>query len=96
MELEDAIDDEVEANDFSNLRYEVRRDKEREKKYITTGAQSEQTGLQRLTLTKSKKKKHITLFKEKRDKMKKFAMVKQRRLLLKEESGDDKISRDKV
>lgn len=87
MELEDTTDDVVEANDFSNLRYEVRRDKEREKKYITTGAETEQKGLQRLTLTKSKKKKHIQLFKEKRDKMKKFAQVKQRRVMMQEESG---------
>jgi len=32
MELEDTVDDVVEPNDFSNLRYEVKRDKEREKK----------------------------------------------------------------
>lgn len=32
MELEDTVDDVVEANDFANLRQEVRRDKEREKK----------------------------------------------------------------
>jgi len=47
------------------------------------GASSEQKGLQRLTLTSRKKIKHMTLFKEKRDKMKKIAQVKQRRLLKK-------------
>jgi len=44
--------------------------------------------LQRLTLTKSKKKKHITLFKEKRDKMKKFAKVKLRRVTMQNESKE--------
>lgn len=94
MELEDTVDDVVEPNDFSNLRYEVKRDKEREKKQITTGAASEQIGLQRLTLTKSKKKKHIQLFKEKRDKMKKFAKVKLRRVTMQQENGNQ--SKDKV
>jgi len=86
MEIEDTVDDKIEVNDFSNLKYEVKRDKEREKKYIITGASSEQKGLQRLTLNKSIKKKHIQLFKEKRDKMKKFAKMRQRRLILKEEN----------
>jgi len=61
------------------------REKDREKKYITTGSTTEQKGLQRLTLNKSKKKKHIQLFKEKRDKMKKFAKVKQRRIIMNQE-----------
>jgi len=39
--------------------------------------------MQRLSLTNRKKLKHISLFKEKREKMKKVAMVKQRRLLKK-------------
>lgn len=82
--LEDENDEDIELNDFSNLRKEVQRDKEREKKQITHGAKSEQIGLQRLTLTSRKKMKHIAHYNDKKDKMKKIAKIRQRRIIIKD------------
>lgn len=81
MALEDDAEEEVEANDFGQLRREVQRDKDRERKYITHGAESEQKAMQRLALTTRKKQRHMGAFAEKRGKMKKIAKMMQRKLL---------------